>query len=357
MEITGVRIATDDTAASPTGPVMRLTALWALVESGLGGVLHAFHLPVTGVVVGGTAVVLITLIARFAEHPRSILRATLLVLMVKALVSPHSPLGAYVAVAFQGVAGWAIYSLTRPSLAATSFFAIIALLESALQKLLMLTLFFGAPLWEAVDTWGQWVQESIGVAAVATKLSLSEGLIAVYLGIHVLVGLFIGWMACRLPAALARERAAVEAATVAHLNVPAEGVSASASTRKRTARKWLLGGVLAAVLLYTVTITEATSPWLTAGLYLLRTLLVLVVWFAWVAPALTRAIQRWLLRRRSAYAQEMETLLSWLPVFRQQARAQYARLSQDHRGWPLYRAWLLRVVALALAVDLPPPRG
>lgn len=340
---------------------MRLTALWALVESGLGGVLHAFHLPVTGVVVGGTAVVLITLIAHFAVHPRSILRATLLVLMVKAMVSPHSPLGAYVAVAFQGVAGWAIYSLLCPSLMATGLFAVVALLESALQKLLMLTLFFGAPLWQAVNQWGQWVQKQIGTGAVATGLSLSEGLVLIYLGIHLLVALLVGWLAYRLPSALARERTAVEQtsveqAAVAHDTLSSEVAPKPAPVRKKSGRKWLLGGVLALVLLYTVIATETTLPWLTAGLYLVRTLLVLTVWFAWVAPALAHAVQCWLRRRRSAYAQEIETLLSWLPVFRQQARKQYDRLSQEHRGWKLYRAWLLRVVALALIVDLP-PRG
>ena len=340
-----------------TGPVMRLTALWALVESGLGGILHAFHLPVTGVVVGGTAVILITLIAHFAQNSRSILRATLLVLMVKAMVSPHSPLGAYVAVAFQGVAGWAIYSLIPPSLAATSFFAIIALLESALQKLLMLTLFFGAPLWQAVDQWGKWVQESVFASPASVTLSLSQGLVIIYLGLHVVIALLIGWIAYRLPLTLARQQAAVEEMTsVAHEHSPVEKAPKPVIRHKDQRRKWLVGGILVA-LLVTIVAGETAWPVLTAGMYLLRTILIITVWYWLIAPPLMRLVQRWLLKQHSSYARELTTLLEWFPVFRQQVGQQYVMLAQEYQGWPLYRAWLLRVVVLALITDLPQSRA
>jgi hypothetical protein len=47
--------------------IARLTALWAFVEAGLGGILHAFKVPFTGLLVGGMAVMLITLIAHFSN--------------------------------------------------------------------------------------------------------------------------------------------------------------------------------------------------------------------------------------------------------------------------------------------------
>ncbi len=45
--------------------VQRLTALWAFSESGLGGILHALQMPFTGLLVGGMAILLISLIAFF----------------------------------------------------------------------------------------------------------------------------------------------------------------------------------------------------------------------------------------------------------------------------------------------------
>ncbi len=90
--------------------ITRLTALWAFNESGLGGLMFALKIPLTGFFVGGFAVLLIGLIAWYAQRDyRQVLKATVLVLIIKATVSPHAPLPAYLAVAFQGVAGALIY--------------------------------------------------------------------------------------------------------------------------------------------------------------------------------------------------------------------------------------------------------
>lgn len=52
--------------------IQRLTALWAFSESGLGGVVHALKIPFTGIMLGGFAVIIITLIAYFSEKSTSI---------------------------------------------------------------------------------------------------------------------------------------------------------------------------------------------------------------------------------------------------------------------------------------------
>ena len=105
------------TPAAPGGldrrrAVERLTALWALNEAGLGGLIHALRVPFTGIVVGSTAVVLIALIAFFAERKaKAILKATVIVLLIKAAASPHTPLPAYASVTFQGLAGALLFGL------------------------------------------------------------------------------------------------------------------------------------------------------------------------------------------------------------------------------------------------------
>ena len=89
--------------------IQRLTALWAFAESGLGGVLHAFQIPFTGLVIGGFAVIIITLIAKFSDHHyQQILKSFLIVLIVKAMVSPHTPVPAYLAISFQAIMGFKI---------------------------------------------------------------------------------------------------------------------------------------------------------------------------------------------------------------------------------------------------------
>ena len=84
--------------------IHRLTALWAFAESGLGGVLHTAKVPFTGLVVGGFAIILITLIAHLSSKQyKIIVQSLVVVLMVKAAVSPHTPFPAYVAVSFQAL--------------------------------------------------------------------------------------------------------------------------------------------------------------------------------------------------------------------------------------------------------------
>src|SRR5688500_16642386 len=80
----------------------RLIAVWALAEGFMGGILHGLHLPVTGLVVGSIAVCCLALLSQVSEYRSDILKATILVMAVKALLSPFSPPMAYFAVFSQG---------------------------------------------------------------------------------------------------------------------------------------------------------------------------------------------------------------------------------------------------------------
>ena len=124
--------------------IMRLTALWALSESGLGGAMHAFKIPFTGFFLGGFAILIVCLIAYHSTHKwKAIIQATLLVILIKATASPQSPPMAYVAVAFQGLIGALLFSIIPFFRLAAVLFGMLALLESATQKFLLTTLIFG----------------------------------------------------------------------------------------------------------------------------------------------------------------------------------------------------------------------
>src|SRR5678816_3467868 len=92
--------------------IQRLTALWAFSESALGGVLHALQVPFTGLIVGGFAIIILTLIAWFAQGDlKKIFTSLLIVLIIKATVSPYTPLPAYIAVSFQGLMAFLLFRL------------------------------------------------------------------------------------------------------------------------------------------------------------------------------------------------------------------------------------------------------
>lgn len=337
--------------------VLRLTALWAVVESGLGGVLHAFRLPLTGLVIGGTAVILITLIAHFSEKPREILRATIIVLIIKALVSPHSPIGAYIAVSFQGVLGWLLYSLARPRYATSLPFALLAMVESAIQKLLMLVLFFGKPLWTAVDSWGEWVIERYFPSQIDEGLSLSWTLVGGYVGVYVIGGMLIGLLAARVPKAIAAhlEELAAQPSSFSMDNIYTDESPApnKKGSKKQRRLLWWIG--IAFALGASIYFGAAeNNALISALLYLVRTLSIVAVWYFLIGPWLAKLFRKWLLGRSSQYASELEEVMEVLPQLKQVAKQEFARLSKAHNGFDLYQRWLMGVLAVSLTLELTP---
>ena len=121
----------------PALQIDRLTALWALSEAALGGVLHAFHVPLTGLFINSSAVLIMVLIASASDKKGTILRATIIVLIIKGMVSPHTPLNAYIAVSFQGILGEFLLRFRKYMVISAVLLGMVTLFQSAIQKLLV----------------------------------------------------------------------------------------------------------------------------------------------------------------------------------------------------------------------------
>jgi hypothetical protein len=129
--------------------ILRLTYLWAFIEAGLGGMLHLLHLPVTGLIIGGFAIIVIVLISKYStDNFLTLLKSLSVVLAVKFIISPHTPFGAYIAVGFQGLIGASIFYLFRLNRFSILLFSMLVMIESALQKPIMAWLIFGKEFWK-----------------------------------------------------------------------------------------------------------------------------------------------------------------------------------------------------------------
>ena len=124
--------------------------------------MHAFGSPFTGIFVGGISILLITLIALYSKRVWvTLIKALCIVLLVKLSVSPHSPITAYVAVSFQAIFGALIFSLFSVRAIPILLLGTVTFLESAMQKLLVLTILYGTSFWDAIDVYGTWVSEKL----------------------------------------------------------------------------------------------------------------------------------------------------------------------------------------------------
>ncbi len=300
---------------------VRLLAAWGAAEGYLGGILHALKLPVTGLLIGSTAVAILTRLARLAERrPGDLLRATGVVAVVKALLSPHAPAMAYVAVGFQGVAAEAVFlgSGPRPARVRAVILGALALAESAAQKLLVLTIWLGRGFWVAVDEFLVDFATRFGLAPTVDIARLA----VVYVVGHALVGAVVGWRAGRDTV-----ESTAESTTQPEL-VPGAGVEPTrvpVLAATKTPLGWplaLLGAALLALLAW----QPAWLPTHPAVALTLRAVGLLALWTGGLAPLLARVLRRWLLGQgHRRWAADVAAVLDLLPEARAALVARWRR--------------------------------
>lgn len=331
----------------PRHAVQRLTALWAFSEAGLGGLLHAYSLPFTALSVGGIAVILITLMASYSTQPaRDILRSTLVVLILKAAISPHSPVMAYAAVGFQGLLGALVFGLLRHTSIAAILLGVLAMLESSLQKLFTLTVIYGLSLWEAIDGLFHYAGRQLGVDTAG--LSLSMGLISGYVGLYLIGGLFIGWLAGRmvLTQRLQGDKQ-LAVALLPNLAVPTQVVIRRAWYKKPWVRYIVVLILLAVAMVF---LQQGEGVWQEGAYVIIRSLLIVSIWVLLLGPLLKKGLDRLLRGQRSRYAQEVDDTLAIIPVLRQVAGPAWQ--AQKGTGWK--RVWYFLVVMIHFTLTYDP---
>ena len=330
--------------------VERLTALWALNEAGLGGLIHAMRVPFTGVVVGSTAVVLIALIAFFAERKaKAILKATVIVLLIKAAASPHTPLPAYASVTFQGLAGALLFGLLPSVRLGALLLGLLALWQGAVQKLLVMTILYGKSLWEAVDSVGRWILEKMGSGS--GDLTPTGWFLVFYLGYYTIAGLITGGLAGALPGEIAR---ALKNPRPVPPPVPGESpeLVLPALSRKRWWRRtpFKAGLVLVALLAVLMLLHPGQEGWLRGLRVFARASIVLALWMLLVRPLGQALFRRFRRREQGAYGAEVSRALAQFPALRQAAAVAWRR-SGDSGGFRRWKNFLVELIVLALAGD------
>lgn len=307
----------EDIVSKPdeTNAVTKLTALWGLSESTLGGVLHAFKLPFRGMFISGIAIILISLIARFSERRGRITRSMLIVVTIKALISPHTPLQAYLSVFAQGVLGEILFITKRFRLLSSLLLGVIVSLLNGFQKIIVLTLIYGHNLWKTIDDFFLFINQEWLNTTLQEKVDFSHWLIGGYILFHFIVGIAAGVLAYIVPNK-------VEAKMREPLEIPMiKKQSVQLPATKQKSRKWLKPSAVAIIVLSVVVILLSylypeTSRFDIIGILIMlgRSFLVLVIWFYLIAPIIkTYLVKIFNKKRESSHTSEMDTVLEILP--------------------------------------------
>lgn len=315
--------------------VQRLTALWAFTESGLGGIMHALHIPFTGLLVGGMAVIMICLIADISDRNfKQILKSAIIVLIVKAMVSPHTPFPAYIAVSFQALLGYVLFSLLSVNLFSITLLSCIAMLESAIQKIIILTLFLGESLWKAMDGMIALLAKQFG----SIVLNGGSWIIGIYLLIYLVGGFFTAWLAYRTIISFKTKTASFFLKTNTEINfdlIPSDKAQKKSNFKKLWILILLMLGSSAALFAFA---GDSKQGWLAVIKTISWTLSAILLWYMLIGPLFTKAVQKLLQKKESRYSDEVLKTLSFLPVLKQLTAVawQQSKLLKGFRRWQYF---------------------
>lgn len=290
--------------------IERLTALWALNESGLGGFMHALNLSFTGILVGGISIISISLIAYFSKSLfKDVIKALIIVLLIKLAVSPHSPLTAYFAVMFQAFSGILLFYLFSFNRLTYIVFGVLTFVESAIQKILVLTIIYGLSFWKAINLYGKWLTDALNFIPDLTASKLVIGtFIFVYACLGIVFGFFIHKLIMRINQ--------IESIEKYQLKVDQYHGTLLKKNSKQFKRVliWLITIVF--IILSFTQLDSDLLGWKKAVYILIRSVLVLTLWIFIISPLLIQLLKSFLNKKKNTYQLEIDNAMSLFPYLK-----------------------------------------
>ena len=299
--------------------ILKITALWAFSESAFGGILHALTIPLRGIFISSAAVLFISLIALSSKSSKEILKSTLIVILIKALVSPHTPLTAYFAVSMQGLLGYLLFITKNFYRSSALILGILTLLFSGMQKIVVLTVLFGNTLWKSINIFIKQVLNKFLSMGLNPDIHYGYLLIGLYVSIHIAAGVFIGFYAGNLPKKIRfySKQIPVTIFEESENDVPHKD-------KKKKKKSWMLRPT--GIIILTISIVVLIFSYLYPSakditafeiiIMLVRSIVLTVLWYAILAPIVKRLFQKYLAGKKSAYAKDIDEIMNMFPQFR-----------------------------------------
>lgn len=289
----------------------RLIALWAVCEAFAGGLLHAFKVPFTGMVINSLSVICIVLIAKHHRARLAILQATVIVAVFKMMLSPHSPPTAYIALFFQGLLGQVLFATGRVWLLSSILLATLTLVESSIQRILVLVIVYGNEFWQAVDVF---ITKLTGRTLVD---SYSFQIAALYVLIHAITGVFVGSYAFHLSHSIQDTFIRLKP----YLMQQQADIHGEVTAPKKKKKRWLLmivWGILLLIFLQSIVQPEHA---ILASMYvvkiILRAALILLSWYLFLLPLVKRWMHHLLNKQKARMAHQIAIVQSLIPEMKQ----------------------------------------
>lgn len=302
---------------SNSNVITRIILLWAFSESALGGMLHALRIPLTGLFVGGSAVIFISLIAHYSDGKSSIMKATLIVMIIKFVVAPYTPLPAYFSVFIEGLLGLFLFNILNLKKSAPVLLGFFTLLFSSFQKIFILTIMFGMTLWESIDIFIGFVLKQFSINSTI-NISFSYLILSIYISIHIVGGILFGIISRKIPNWVEDFSHNIDFNKI----IPEKTIIKKDGKRKKKFWYQKTSGIvfitLASALIiisYTTPTFESTLPIKIITMFI-RSIVITTLWFLIISPYAIKFLQKILSKKKSEYTNEVENIVNLLPEMR-----------------------------------------
>lgn len=292
----------------------------------LGSIIFTFKLPVSGLLIGSCAVTCISLIAWYHPAKGAILKATVIVAIFKMMLTPQAPPPAYIAVFFQGLLGELLFWKRKYYRAACIALAVLALLESAFQRIIVVTVLYGNDIWVAIN---QFLNRLAGTSQVT---DYSYFIILWYVLVHIIVGIIVGVWAGFLPAKLKTMNDVLKQYMVDASDAALQEGATRPAKKKRRIVMFVIWITL--LLLYVQSFFKIGVPVLpndTILRILIRSVIIVLTWHFLVSPVLKQLLHKWLQKKKRQSAEQVQQVLNLLPSTRNMVAKSWA-LSADKTG-------------------------
>jgi hypothetical protein len=306
----------------------RLIALWVICEAFTGGIMHAAKLPFSGLIISSLAVTCIILIAYYVPTGSAILKATVIVAIFKLMLSPHSPPTAYIAVFFQGLMGQLLLRKHRFFNIAAIVLAVLALVESAIQRILVLVIVYGNDLWKALNIFIQKLTKE------KDPTNYSFIIAASYILLHAVAGIFVGMYASRLAKRSADWKNNYPGFIIDKKELIPEIISKNNYKRKKLKLIFVITWFILLVC-FIQSYFYPAHAFLPSGMIiniLTRSVLILLSWFLIISPLLVLLIKRLLKSQQQHYTAEINEVMLLIPQTRSVFKQSF-RLSENKKGF------------------------
>ena len=320
---------TEDSVSFDKQIYYRLIALWVLCEGILGGMMHAVNIPFTGIVVSSGAVICICLIAYYVPVKGAVIKATIIVAIFKMMLSPHTPPTAYFAVFFQGLMGQLLFFNLRFFRLSCILLAVLALVESAVQRIIVVTVLYGNNFWKALN---EFIRKVTGETSVNNySLAVATAYVIMHAFIGLMVGLFAGSIVWQSKSWNILHREYLISPIVEYQNE----IKANSTMRKKKIKFLFIFIWIALIILFLQSNLHFGKPVIPPQIplqILLRSLLIILTWYFLLSPLLSSLIKKWLNRQQIKSQSDINQMVLILPGVRYIFLKSW-QLSSAVKGW------------------------